>query len=44
MIGAKLPFAVGVVDEEVECGVGAHENVSEADYDIAGETERGDDV
>ena len=30
------PFAVGVVDEEVERGVGAHKDVGEADYDVAG--------
>ena len=29
------PFAVGVVDEEVERGVGAHKDVGEADYDVA---------
>ena len=29
------PFAVGVVDEEVERGVCAHEDVGEADYDVA---------
>ena len=30
------PFAVGVVDKEVERGVGAHKDVGEADYDVAG--------
>ena len=39
-MGSKGPFAVGVIDEEVECGVGAHEDVGEADYDVAGEGER----
>ena len=40
---ANRPFAVGVVDEEVERGVGAHEDVGEADYDVArGGDRRGD--
>ena len=40
LMGAKRPFAVGVVDEEVECGVGAHEDVGQADYDVAAERGR----